>query len=650
MKKLLRDYSGFEKILLLLSCFVLVSLLVFTFTGANLSFNSDTATANLLAEEMVRTGQYFPKDWVAGQDLWVFFLHTFIAVFTLFSDDFFFMRSLASVIFIIMAVLSVIYCSRKVTKNNSWLISVPLMFCGVSAEYSTVVFGQCAYITPLIYSFFFIALFINCIDANTYKITSKIKFIVLLVLTAFVGLGGIRPVQVFGLPIVGTVVIYYFLNNYKKSNKEFIKGLKSPAVPLIGFIAAIAVGYVGFIYCSNLITFSAGGTDVHISDFDIFTRIKTFVNLFIGLFGLSYNVSLFSVDGILTIIKLVFGILLLIVFPILQIRNYNKEEETVKIFIIFAVLHIIEMLILCIICGLLSDATRYLFTMEFLLLFMSGHYIYKRWINGAEEILKTVAILAVYIYILPISFPKLTSFIGYSEQMAERCEVTDYLKSKGLNYGFATYWNAGVNTCYSNGEVELNNIVISDKLYKYYWLNSKAWYEKDSDNSFLLLTEEENELYKNTSTINLLGAPVSVENYKNYWIYVYDYNIALNDFDGRGYDNFEVLDRMVCSEEARSDKGIVMDLDEDRIIYGPYIDIPAGKYHIVLQLDGIDNKIYYHLSENAGEIMQEGEITGNEHEISFNADHDISDFEIVIYDSDMDNDVVVKSIRLSDAA
>ena len=532
MKKFIKEMSIIERILFILVVLVLVSLLIFTFTGSNLYFNSDTATANILAEEIVRTHQYFPEGWYAGQDLWVFYLHTFIAVFTLFSDDYLFMRSLACTIFIIMAVLSCIYCSRKVMKNNSWLVAVPLLFCGISLEYSTVVFGQCAYITSMIYTFFFIALFIDSIDGNTLEIRSKAKFIVLLVLMAFIGFNGIRQVQIFGLPLAGTVVIYYFFNHYKESVQDFFKKSKPAVIALSGIIAAIIVGYIGFIYFSSLVNFNAGVANILLSDFDIFSRIKTFTNSFIGLFGITYGVPLMSIDGIFNIIKIFVGILLLIVFPILQLKDYNTEESSVKLFSIFAVLHIAEIFTLCIFGAVLSDSSRYLFTSEFLLLFLSSHYIYKKLVQNQAQLLRLVTALAMCVYILPLSIPKLLSFVGYKDSLAYVSRIADFLLENDLSYGYSTYWNASVNTCLSNGRVEINSIYIADRVAPYYWLNSKDRYEANEGRSFLLLTEEENQYFVNSKSFTELGEAVSVLYFENFIIYVYDYNIAHNNFEG----------------------------------------------------------------------------------------------------------------------
>lgn len=528
----IKKLSIADKVLLCLAVLVMVSVAIYCFTGANLDFNSDVATGNILAEEIVRTHQYFPETWNCGQDLWVFTRHTFIALFTLFSDDYLLMKSAANMTLIAMSVLSCVYCSRKTAKSNMWLIAVPLIFCGISPDYTHNVLAQGSYTLQITYIFFFIAMFIDCVDKKNLKIKSWGKFIVLLLLMAFIGFGGIRGVQIYGLPLMGTIILFYYFNNRRSSILDFLKDSKNALIALVGVAVAIALGYAGFKYLCTIVNFSAVASNILFSDFDIFTRIKTFINLFINLFGISYGVPLMSGTGIVNLIKISGGILLLIVFPALQIRDYKKETSAMQLFTIFAVLHILEIFILCIFGQVLSDSSRYLFTSEFLLLFLSAHYIYKRFIGKGEDVIKLTAVLALSLYVLPSAYPKLISCVGYKEAIAAQRGLTDYLLENGLTYGYASYWNASNNTCLSNGKVEINNIIVYDRVVPYYWLNSTDRYSANSGRCFLMLNETENENFLKSYSYEEFGTAEEILKYGEFTIYVYDYNIAENNFAG----------------------------------------------------------------------------------------------------------------------
>ena len=63
-------------LLLLLNIVLIVYYVVFDYQTM---MHSDSAVANLLAQEIVETGNYFPRDWYyVNGDLWVFYIHTFI--------------------------------------------------------------------------------------------------------------------------------------------------------------------------------------------------------------------------------------------------------------------------------------------------------------------------------------------------------------------------------------------------------------------------------------------------------------------------------------------------------------------------------------------------------------------------------------------
>ena len=113
-------------------------------------------------------------------------------------------------------------------------------------------------------------------------------------------------------------------------------------------------------------------------------------------------------------------------------------------------------------------------------------------------------------------------------------EVAPYIKSKleenGLTYGFATYWHAGRYTVLSDGDVEINGIILGGdgSMVDYFWLNDMERYteEAHSGESFLMLTREENGTFYGSPTHAALGEPVRVLEHGDYIIYVYGYNLS----------------------------------------------------------------------------------------------------------------------------
>ena len=157
-----------------------------------------------------------------------------------------------------------------------------------------------------------------------------------------------------------------------------------------------------------------------------------------------------------------------------------------------------------------------------------------------------MTVLALCVYVIPSAYPKLTSFVGYKDAIADQRSLTDFLYDNGLSYGYATYWNAANNTCLSNGRVEINNINIYDRVAPYYWLNSADRYSANQGRSFLMLTEDENQSFISSYSYSEFGEPEEILNFNDFTIYVYSYNIADNNFEG-----INTLDKNVndlCSE------------------------------------------------------------------------------------------------------
>lgn len=644
------DMSVESKILLLLCIFVMVCSVMYTFAqGSSAYFSSDTASTNTLVNEIIRSHKYFPPEWCAGQDLPFFSLTTFMIPLQLFIDDMLTVRAISCLIFMLLAVLSIIYWSRKVTDNNCCLITIPLIFCGVCEEYSITVLGQSGYLPVIIYVVFFITLYCDCVDGN-YIVTSKIKFGLLLFFIALIGCNGERQVQIYGLPLLGAILIDFVIKNLNEPFKNVIKKCLPIVLKLLYIGIAIICGYIGYKYFSSKGNFFSVASSISFSDFDFFERIKTFFNLFLSSMGISYGISLISVEGIKNLIRIIVGILIFIVFPILQIKKFKSENQRMQLFILFAIVHIAEILILSLFCDVLGDSARYLFSSEFLLFFLSSNYIFKYLLKKRKTLLNVMVIVSLVIYAGIASLPKAKVLIDYKDELAISRDLTNHLKDEGLTFGYATYWNASNNTVYSNGEVEINGINLGNKIEPYYWLTSKQRYtdEAHTGKSFLMLTPEENNLFMASSSYTDFGQPLNYEEYGGFCIYSYDYNISHNNFEGVPWRNKELVNQMDLLNAEMTENGIVM--PNGGLIYGPYMSVKSGSYKIDIDCDEIVEPIDFHLSsDTGGNIIKTGLLTSSTTHIGFSTVEDLNNFEIVL-NNNTSNNVVINSIKITEVS
>ncbi len=531
--------SGREKFLFYICCFVLLALGIYIFIGIRPIVNTEFFVPSLLVQEIKRSGNLFPPEWTnhTSSEISAFGLHSIVLLLSYVMEDQMIMICIAGAIYITLAVATVIYCSRKVSFNRCWLVAVPLLFCAVSDNYDLIMFRQFAYIPAFLYMFLGITLFIDSLDDN-YTIRSKIKFAFACLVIAATGLNGMRYIQSIGLPIFGALIISYIIMNYKEK-KGLVETIESSQfkklfIQLLCVGIAMVVGFVGYKTILNSQYIRTNNSAKLTNDF--VATFERFVECLYILVGVDGTPDLFSLSGIVSAVKAVCGVMLMIVFPVLQVRNYKNENPHMKFFIVFAVLHILEILFLSLFCDYLffaNSAARYLLSVQFLLYYLSAHYIYNKYIKEKGCIQNILSIFSICALVVPCSIPKATSFVGNAQKLEERTAIVDFLLDNDLEYGYATYWNSFLYSGYSNLEVQLTTVKL-DPLRPNYNLNSRYYYTEEAyqGETFLMLTDSENETFLESEAYINLGTPSEVLENSGFTIYVYDYNIANNKFEG----------------------------------------------------------------------------------------------------------------------
>ena len=133
-------------------------LLYYVSVGYAVDFHSDSAVKNLLAQEMMETGSYFPPGWnYVNGDLWVVYGQLFIApLLPWFANDFN-LHAVSSVVASILVLLSTWLASGMVMQSK-WtrLTIIAVLTSGVSFILAENLFGQGSYGSVLYTSFFLI--------------------------------------------------------------------------------------------------------------------------------------------------------------------------------------------------------------------------------------------------------------------------------------------------------------------------------------------------------------------------------------------------------------------------------------------------------------------------------------------------------------
>lgn len=199
----------------------------------------------------------------------------------------------------------------------------------------------------------------------------------------------------------------------------------------------------------------------------------------------------------------------------------------------------------------------------------------------------------------------------------------------------------------SNFDIEIGGVLLQEYIVPYRWLSSDISYDPDSytGESFLMLTDAEAEVFEKQIGFAVLGDPSQILSYDGFKIYVYPYNIAENDFYGRGYSNTEMIDTMVTSSEQMRQLDGTISISAGEVVYGPYITLPRGEYQIDIDFSEIGSEIYMRLTSDAGEtLLSENTIKDIDYTVTYEALDDLENFEIVLSTNDL---AILDSIRLT---
>lgn len=596
MNSVLKPKHMWDRILFVLAMLLLMLTIVDMFTIWNLSFHSDSASANMLAREQIRTGDLFPGTWNYATGLIIFSFNNLIIPLSLFTQNQIILRAAAVTVFLIVFVLVFHYFSRKILNSNFHLISLIVIFSGTSAMVIDVGFAQAGYLNALIEYLGLPILFVLSITEE-WEIKNIRCFIGLLVCLVYLSLHGPLNFAYCLFPFLGGIALL-FLFQYKESPWNIVhQKLVKIAKVIIPMISAAAIGMVGYRELCRRVNFQFG---VNITYPDNANMVNRFTQCILSAIGYRTGVSLFSLHG-LTNVLVVFGFIVIVVCCTQLFRKYDEQPFAIKLLMNVSLIACAIILYFDVTTYFITEGMdRYFFRPLMLMIFLASYYIYT-YIFSQGVLAKVAVIVLLAAFSLPNMLASIPQVIHYPQARAAQLGLVNFLEDNDLKHGYATFWNAGNNMVLSDFEVEIGGVYLTDPIIPQLWLSSITTYDSDaySGDSFLLLTESENAGYSDSNGLQRLGEPKEILTFENYTIYVYPYNIAENGYAGR-YQNAEFIENMWVSDEAMIDVNGTIHLTAGQVIYGPYIALGAGQYQIDLNFSEFNNDVVLSLTSDVG--------------------------------------------------
>ena len=625
-----------ERVLVFTSLFSVTAMSVMIFTVGNLTFHSDSAAAVNLALEELRAGTLFPKDWYSSTGLLNLNLPMLLTL--QLTSDYLLARDAAQFIYTILLLAAIIAFSRCVTKNHMWLLLVPVVFSCISGMHVDMLFYQAAYTLSPISVFAIISLFCNMNTQRRPHISVSVFYAVAMFISAL--LMGVAYLQSTAIPLTGAIILTRVVDLRDEPISEFVKDKRwFCELSVIIFLSAIGT-WISIAVLNPLVhVYGNTGLAVFASAYENVS--KNLSQLFWGLLGYSgfdSGCSMLSLRGMIALLKLGCMVALTFVFPILEFRKWNRLDDGRKFLLVFCAIHVLEVIVILLFGNAGADWTataRYELSSIILLTTVSCDYIYENYIKGKQTVFSSFYVCIVLVFCAGCNLPSLITVKDYPSQKENLYGMSKYLANHDLRYGYAGFWDAGKNTVLSNGTTQISGAIIGqDSISPFLWLTSEHWYDPATwqGETFLLLPDSSVDSFVPYGfEESKFGEPKNVLNYGGYTILVYDYNLSENGFGGKPFAQKRINRNMTFSRNGmmQDDGSIVIEAGD--IMFGPYMDVPAGEYYLTVTLD-CDNAVSMNITTDSGQRLLETHILQNgENQIELSLSEDVKQLEFVIY-------------------
>lgn len=496
--------------------------------------HSDCVDTLTWANATVESGQLFSSTFCYPYLLpfgSTFLMYPFVAIFgfTMFA------YRLAMLVFMIVFALAIYFCARGLGwSRNTGLIAVSVEFIIVSSSGKLrelfwehiIHYSLGAFLAFVLMAFMFY--FINNYKKNKYSFKNSKKTVVFGVLVAlwafFSAFDGLTTLTLSTLPVLGAIllsIVFDTKNNIiSKANKDMIVSFVIILVATVlgcGVLALITkdidAGY-GNAY-SNIVE---GG--------EWSNNALRFLEQWTTLLGADYEAgsAITSFKNILAAIKMA-GSLVLFFTPVYAIFIYKRVVRSERTFIIFHWL-MSGFILYGYVFGSLSSVNWRLSPIICSAIIVN--IIVWKYLWSTVNLKRNAVIVSLLVVLSGVvTFGQIWAMPADYGRDNDQHQVVKYLEENGLNYGYATYWNANILTLISSSKVKVRDINLDNDQPVKGWLNTdKAWYDAqpNQDKYFVLLTNSEydDKVSKNHSILDNTSETLR---YGNWVILVKDNNI-----------------------------------------------------------------------------------------------------------------------------
>lgn len=503
-----------------------------TMTYGQANIHGDAAIATMLARAEVAHRTLLPKTWCyANGDIWILDTQLAVLPFTLLMKDQAAARMLGTLVMIVIGIAGMYLLDRYLLKRDAYLVSLPVILVFMFGGDGALGWGnghinyQASYTCWL----FFIPVFcILVYHLFILETKSKALMAIYFVLASACIARGVRAIAEIMIPLFIAYSTYMVSKYGDMEIKKWRKWLLFLAPMLLGCLL-----YKIICITHTVNTSVTSGTVFTDSLYSVFFNAKeVLINMF-KVFGYNEGAPLASIGGAANMVSITCCLLLVFCIPFLELRHLGDEDDGVRFFIIFCTAHNAEMAASTILFDKISQS--HILTFVIVSIMMSSVYVMRYWIGNKRYAFVYGGLFLTASLIMAAQLGYASR--GWQGRIEERRATAEVMLEHGLkgSKGYGSFWNIyplGIYSDLSFDVAAIGNSDIGIALTPHLNLVDTDKFIPAQSKSFLLLDYNENqELGGDLEEI--FGECMDKFNVGENYIYVWDYDVAANDFGGR---------------------------------------------------------------------------------------------------------------------
>ena len=462
--------------------------------------DSDMAAEMIFSKQLAEGGHFFATpDWYYSTEFRFLYTHWIMGPLFHILGSWHVIRALTNVVTYALVLAAYVYFMRPFQVKGSLVAaSAALLFLPFSETMMTHMVMGNTYLFHVLIVYLFFGLYMRL--AGTMKGNRVVRLICYLVLALICGVSGVRYLLALQCPLVLASFVFAmrsaeFQNLRKELREDNWKtqwsalarssSMKYVRYSLLGAVGSVAGYAINVLYVSRQYVFQTYEATNFIAVYQgvLMERLQNALGSLLMLFGYIPDRGVLSLRGLVTLIALV--LLTVFVYCSVQAGKAGKGQR------LFVTLFLYVSFGLNLFVFLFTTSTmvpRYYLTIFTFVLPVLCFYMEKE-----ERYFDRLAVTILLVFCVGIATGKTVLSYVTVDKNADRRNVAQALEEQGLQFGYATYWNANIITELTDGKVEIANVLDGIRLDAFKWSSPMQYYTDNyaAGRVFLLLSAEE---------------------------------------------------------------------------------------------------------------------------------------------------------------